>query len=52
MANLRQREQRAAFGLLLPAYLLYLLFLALPLIAAPDCSIFQTGSASGRATGH
>ena len=34
MATLRQRETLAAFGFLAPAYLIYLLFLAIPLVAS------------------
>ena len=41
MANPRQQESRAAFGFLLPAYAFYVLFLALPLVAAMLLSVFQ-----------
>jgi multiple sugar transport system permease protein len=41
VANLKQKESRAAVAFLLPAYTLYLLFLALPLVAAILLSVFQ-----------
>jgi len=41
MTQLRQRERRAAWAFLAPAYLIYLLFLLLPLIAALLLSVLQ-----------
>lgn len=41
MATLKQRERRAAFVFLAPAYLIYLLFLLLPLLAALLLSVLQ-----------
>lgn len=41
MATLRQREMRAAYLFVLPAYTLYLVFLLIPLIAAMGLSFSQ-----------
>lgn len=41
MATLRQRERRAAWAFLAPAYLIYLLFLLVPLLAALLLSVLQ-----------
>lgn len=41
MATLKQREVVAAFGFLAPAYIIYLLFLAIPLIAALFLSVLE-----------
>lgn len=41
MTTLRGREARAGYLFLLPAYVLYLLFLAIPLIAALGLSFFE-----------
>lgn len=41
MMQLRQRERRAAWAFLAPAYLIYLLFLLLPLLAALLLSVLQ-----------
>lgn len=41
MATLKQREIIAAYGFLAPAYLIYLLFLALPLVAALLLSVLE-----------
>lgn len=41
MATLKQREIFAAFGFLAPAYILYLLFLAIPLVAALFLSVLE-----------
>jgi multiple sugar transport system permease protein len=41
MATLRQRETLAAFGFLAPAYLIYLLFLAIPLVASLLLSVLE-----------
>ena len=41
MATLKQRERRAAWAFLAPAYLIYLMFLLMPLIAALLLSVLQ-----------
>lgn len=41
MATLRQRETMAAYGFLAPAYLIYLLFLAIPLVASLLLSVLE-----------
>lgn len=41
MATLKQREAFAAYGFLIPAYAIYILFLALPLIAALMLSVLE-----------
>lgn len=41
MATLKQREIIAAYGFLAPAYIIYLLFLALPLVAALFLSVLE-----------
>lgn len=41
MATLKQREAVAAFGFLIPAYAIYILFLALPLVAALMLSVLE-----------
>jgi len=41
MATLRQRETMAAYGFLAPAYLIYLLFLAIPLVASLFLSVLE-----------
>lgn len=41
MASLKQRETRAAWAFLAPAYLIYLLFLLLPLLAALLLSVLE-----------
>lgn len=41
MATLRQREAMAAYGFLAPAYLIYLLFLAIPLVASLLLSVLE-----------
>ncbi|WP_395821652.1 carbohydrate ABC transporter permease [Devosia sp.] len=41
MATLKQREAVAAYGFLIPAYAIYILFLALPLVAALMLSVLE-----------
>lgn len=41
MTTLKRRETLAAFGFLAPAYLIYLLFLAIPLVAALFLSVLE-----------
>lgn len=41
MATLRQRETLAAYGFIAPAYLIYLLFLAIPLVASLLLSVLE-----------
>jgi len=41
MATLRQRETMAAYGFLAPAYLIYLLFLAIPMVASLLLSVLE-----------
>jgi len=41
MATLRQRETLAAYGFLAPAYLIYLLFLAIPMVASLLLSVLE-----------
>jgi ABC-type sugar transport system permease subunit len=41
MATLRQRETVAAYGFLAPAYLIYLLFLAIPMVASLLLSVLE-----------
>lgn len=41
MATLKRREAVAAYGFLLPAYAIYILFLALPLLAALMLSVLE-----------
>lgn len=41
MATLKQREAVAAYGFLFPAYAIYILFLALPLLAALTLSVLE-----------
>ncbi len=41
MATLKQREAIAAYGFLFPAYAIYILFLALPLLAALTLSVLE-----------
>jgi len=41
MATLKQREAVAAYGFLTPAYAIYILFLALPLVAALMLSVLE-----------
>ncbi len=41
MATLRQRETMAAYGFLAPAYFIYLLFMAIPLVASLLLSVLE-----------
>lgn len=41
MATLKQKEAVAAYGFLIPAYAIYILFLALPLVAALMLSVLE-----------